>query len=290
MVVIRNFCYLDSDKLRSLSSQLFEGVTEYVISSDVQDHTVHDEQKGQLGSGQVIADIYKKVASSSQLKFLEDHAYTLFERRLGETARITKISENDETAELEHPFVLVSGRLALNDIGHMAKVAETFNEFGEAMFRVVNASEINAGKLGKPLSDNEVRAKAKASGMMMEPKFLQSLKTTLAFAFQDMLEAQIRVGQRLFSAPLKRSGLREPEHMLIQKFSRLSQANFTMLGVITQRGGGETPASPPDVSDASNLKDAMRTMMGHLHVLESSFSEPLAGEVIVDPVAIYISL
>ena len=53
--MIRNFVYLDSEKLRSLSSQLFEGVTDSVLKAEADETTAEESQKGPVGSGQVIS-------------------------------------------------------------------------------------------------------------------------------------------------------------------------------------------------------------------------------------------
>ena len=42
---IKSFIYLDEYKLASLSSQLFEGMTEYVLKSAVDTHTENTTQK-----------------------------------------------------------------------------------------------------------------------------------------------------------------------------------------------------------------------------------------------------
>jgi len=82
--MIRSFLYLDSQKLRSISSQLFEGVTDYILHSEGERKEDSEEQKATFSSGRILGDIFSKEKSSSEMKFLEDHAYSIFESRIGE--------------------------------------------------------------------------------------------------------------------------------------------------------------------------------------------------------------
>lgn len=62
---LKSFIYLDDQKMYSLSSQLFEGITQYILRerSDAieEEHT----QKGELMSGRIMADMMmQKIAKS----------------------------------------------------------------------------------------------------------------------------------------------------------------------------------------------------------------------------------
>lgn len=287
---IRNHIYLDSQKLRSLSSQLFEGVTEYVLKNETTEGKKEDSQKGPVGSGQVLADIFSRRDSSTELRFLEDHAYALFEDQLRSSDKITLISAPTSTTSFDNPFVLVTGQLTLHDVKDIVHVVESFNDIGEAMYRVTNRPDLAKGLHGKQLSDAEVRAKAREQNLQMDVKFSKALQTMLSFGYQDLLEAQIPIGSTLFSAPLKRDSLRESEQMLVQKYSRRSQIDFSLFGIVTQIGKQELDPPTGSVGESSNLKEAMRYMVSHMQTLESTFTGTQANEIVIDPVAIYMSL
>ena len=63
--MIRNFLYLDSQKLRSISSQLFEGFSERVIKRSHESKSEQETQKGPVASGRFLADILTVESSSS---------------------------------------------------------------------------------------------------------------------------------------------------------------------------------------------------------------------------------
>ncbi|SET65259.1 hypothetical protein SAMN05216326_15216 [Nitrosomonas marina] len=66
----------------SLSSQLFAGVTEYVLNESVSERSDSKEQKAIFGSGRVLGDILKRSDRKSEKKFLNDYSYTIFETEL----------------------------------------------------------------------------------------------------------------------------------------------------------------------------------------------------------------
>lgn len=56
--MIKSFIYLDEDKMYSLSSQLFSGITEYIVSSRSEQESESADQKGPIGSGRILAEIF----------------------------------------------------------------------------------------------------------------------------------------------------------------------------------------------------------------------------------------
>jgi len=70
--MIKNFVYLDVEKLHSLSSQVFEGVTEYVLNESSTESENSESQKGLVGSGRVLGDILRQSEKTSERKFLND--------------------------------------------------------------------------------------------------------------------------------------------------------------------------------------------------------------------------
>jgi hypothetical protein len=287
--VIRNFLYLDSEKLRSLSSQLFEGVADSVLQKTAETAEESGSQKGPVGSGRVLADIFSYQKSYTELRFLEDHAYTLFEEEI--LARKMVVNADSNAASLdfsECSFVRIVGELNINDTAVAANLIKNFNSLGASLYRVTNQASLEAKALGKPILDKEIEKLAKAQGLQMDAKFLEHLASLTEFGSKGVLEFQIAQAGKLFSAPAKRDSLREPEILTIQKYSRHSEANFTMLGIVTQYGKEKNASDAPvDVKDAGNFKGAMRTLSEHMRVLEDSLSGVLENEVVVDPIAVY---
>lgn len=287
--MIRNFLYLDSEKLRSLSSQLFEGVADSVLQQKTDSTQNSENQKGPVGSGKVLADIFRYQKSSTELRFLEDHAYTLFEEEILKRKLVVNADSNTSSLNFENcSFVRIVGELNINDTMVAANLIKNFNSFGASLYRVTNQATLEAKALGKPIHDKEIEKLARAEGLQMDAKFLEHLGNLTEFGSKGILEFQIAQAGKLFSAPAKRESLREAEILTIQKYSRHSEANFTMLGIITQYGKKKNaPEVPDDTKDAENFKGAMRNLSEHMRVLEDALSGVLENEVVVDPIAIY---
>lgn len=281
--MIRNFLYLDSEKLRSISSQLFEGVTEQVVLSSGDKDSKEESQKGPINSGRVLADIFAQERSTSELRFLEDHAYTLFEERLVLEKMVDDLSAG-EAAKTSKSFVKITGRLSINDTAVTSLTLKEFNALGEAQWRAVN-EQFNSLKF---TPDAEARKKAGEIGLQMNKKFTDSISYLVDFGFKGMLEFSISIADHLFSAPIKRQFLRESEDMLLHKYSRVTQGDFVILGFVTQKGSGEADTEvPPDVADADGIKAAIRAVSLHLRTVEQTFAGPLKNEIVIDPIAVY---
>lgn len=285
--MIRNFLYLDSEKLRSISSQLFEGVTEQILLTERDGDTDQESQKAPLGSGRVLANIFSKESSSSELKFLEDHAYTIFEERLIEL-NLVNLIESSSQVDIEKKFIKISSRLRVNDLATSHKMLREFNEVGDAIWRVSNIATISGGDKGKPLSEGEIKRRAAAEGLQLDKRFAESAARLIEFGYDGMLEASMVLDDLLFSAPLKRNFLRDAENLILHKYSRHTQTNFSMIGIVTQRADNSSGEETlPQVKDADGIKEAMRALALHLRTVEQFFAGPSAGETIIDPIAIY---
>lgn len=286
-MVIRNFIYSDSEKIRSLSSQIFEGVSESFALSKSNTVEQTEDQKGPVGSGRLLGDIFSQSDSSTETKFLEDFAYTLLEAKLISDDLVAEISSANEDVNFSKSFIKITAKLDVNDLSHSSKVLSEFNNLGEAFWRVTN-EKLEWDPRSKSLPDNEVRKQAGQSGMFLNKKVADAASYILNFGYGDLIEVNMTTGKSLFSAPIKREFLRDDERMFVHKYSRTSQSNFTMLGIITQRGSFDNmSASLPDVADADGMKNAMRTLSLHLRELENTYSAPSSNEIIIDPIAIY---
>ena len=94
MGCIKSFVYLDEYKMYSISSQLFEGLTEYVLSGKKSEYAKSEEQKGKILSGNLMGEILVKEQSSTEKKYLHDYAYNLFENKLSEMGVLYTVPQN----------------------------------------------------------------------------------------------------------------------------------------------------------------------------------------------------
>ena len=309
---IKSFLYLDEYKMYSISSQIFGGLTEYLI--DYHETTREDEerQSGPLGSGRVMANILKSESRTAERKYLHDYSYSLFEAHLKENGKVLSVSEDNINGVIDcvndFGFVEVRARAVFNDMRVIRSTITNFNALGEALAYVTNIEQIQEVQQQAEAASNTVRDRnqrarlreqtkaltdlenmAKLQGLHLDPTFLTKLGFLLEYGFQDQFEVQMTIGEYPFSAILKREYLREAEHLLVRKYSRFSEKRFVLLGTIAQ-----SPGTPPavgseyieegaDDSTPSTIKGAIMAMVSRLFQMESSFSGKSENEAIIDP-------
>jgi len=305
--MIKNFLYLDVEKLHSLSSQVFEGVTEYILDETFSEKHEKESQKGPVGSGRIVGDILRLGEKVSQRKYLHDYSYTLLEEKLTKDNRVSVFDSNKKPSEIiENTFIKITAKAIFNDIRTINYTLENFNEIGKALTHVSKYEEIEALReeleVLKAQKNNKEKAKldrefknltnlnaiAKESGLSHNQKFLDDLALVLKYGFQDQLEIQMKLGDKLFSANLKRDSLRENENLIVRKYSRKTEVEVVLFGIITQQGN--TDVEPEEEQSNSNIKEAVMTLIEQMTTIESEFTGRLDHEVVIDPIALYIEL
>ena len=133
---------------------------------------------------------------------------------------------------------------------------------------------------------------AKQQGLYQDPKLLENLEFILNYGFQDQFEVQIPVDQYSFSANLNREYLREDVDLLVKRYSRFSEKDFVIFGIISQ--GLTEPSNDNsktvDAFDTSQMKEIIMQFVAGLSGIEDSLSGKLDSEVVVEPIAIYREL
>jgi hypothetical protein len=139
MATLKNFLYLDEYKMYSLSSQIFEGITEYLISNKTQAKEDYEDQKGPFGSGRIIADIIREESQIQEKRFLHDFSYHVFESHLQAQGKVKNIDKDSveefKEEDAENLFVRVKARGTFNDTEIIRETVAGFNKLGEAFAR-----------------------------------------------------------------------------------------------------------------------------------------------------------
>lgn len=308
--MIRNILYLDEQKLYSLSSQVLEGVTEYLLTEINSEKEESETQKGPVASGRALADAMRQSTTSVERRVQHDHAFALFENKLLESGLVADVASATNTTPPEFKsFIRVTAPASFIDAAKITTLLGMFNQIGEALAYVTNNDSIQAVreaietakknpqgkakladiiKKGKAFTD--VTQLAKGLNLYQDPKYLENLSLLTEFAFSDQIEIQQRVGGLLYSTPLKRESLRESEGLIIKKYSRKTERSLVVLGVATQTAvAPNISTAGPDFKPA-NMKEAVTDLLDHIAAMESSLSGKVEHEVVIDPIAVYVSL
>ena len=136
MQKIKSFLYLDEYQLYSMASQMFEGITEYLIDYQRTTREEEESQRGPFSSGRFVANILQSESTKQQNKYLHDYTYTLFERELKNANAINDVSSDnivDRIANIENAsFIEVRAKAIFNDMNIIKATMDDFNELGEA--------------------------------------------------------------------------------------------------------------------------------------------------------------
>lgn len=306
---IKSFIYLDEDKMYSISSQLFEGMTQYILQEETDGLNDVNSQKGNFLSGRFMADMMFQSRSKSEMRNLHDFAFNLFEKELENRGILYDVKCNDEISDLQDKgFVRIRGKIFFCDYARMQYIIENFNNIGRALGRLQgatfyeqieeikhNANETkdrekrNRQQQNAKYSEKQIENLLKSAGLVLDEKYVKNLSTVMKFGYQDGFEVRIILEDSplLFSAVINQSCLKENENVLISKYSRITEKEFTVIGVITQVGNPK-PKLPNN--EGVDMKTATQGMHEMIANLEMQFNGRSSNECIIDPIAIFTEL
>ena len=312
--MIKSFIYLDEQKMYSLSSQIFEGITEYVLNESGGESQDSESQKGPVGSGRTLANVIKSSSKSTEKKFLHDYSLSIFERYLMEEGRILDLSGPDvdmESLKLsvnDYSFVKVRARAVFNDAHKIIELFTEFNEIGQALAHMGAQEKISEARakideiksLGGSKSKiaaieaefkkmTNLSSLAKAGGLYQDPKFLSDAALLIKYGFSDQFEIKQKLNDVMFTSCLKRKFLREEVDLLVKKYSRKTDRDIVVFGVISQTFT-TNELEIDDDAEYPNMKAGLMMMVEHLAQIEHSISGKQNNEIVIDPIAAYFEV
>ena len=317
---IRSFLYLDNYKMYSFSSQIFEGLTEYIVTNKTDEEFNSESQKGPIGSGRLLADIIQKSNNQSEKRFLHDYSYSLFEESLVNEKKVLELNKDnveDKIKEIEeYSFVKVTGRVIFNDLKIIEHTLSNFNKIGYALGYVSQKADYEEKLKSlndqlKKIEDRNQRAKAKnlmksktdfikvlkEQGLQKDEEFLKQLTYVLDYGYNQQFEIQIPLNNDfMFSAQLNREFLKDNENRIIKKYSRETEKEFVLFGVLTQIKSDKDKEDlvmknyDSDGEEEKGMKEALMIVVKSLIGVENTFTGKLDYEYLVDPIAVYMEL
>lgn len=302
--MIRHFLYLDEQKMYSLSSQLFEGITEYILNENTSDKKEETQQKGPIASGRILADVINSTVKSSEKRFLHDYSYNLLEKKLIEQKNILEVN-NENINEIEkYSFIKIKAKATFNDINKINELFQNFNKLGEGITRLTVEEEIEKkiklasssdellkieSESKKLRDDKHIHKLAKERNLYKNEKFLNELTMLTNYGFSEEFEIQQKINNYLFTSTLNRDFLREKENILIKKYARKTEKDIFVVGIITQTSKENIP-NLSDIQVPKNMRQGLSGMIEHLNLIEYSLFGKAENEIIIDPIAVYTEL
>ena len=274
---IKVFIYLDEDKMYSLSSQLFEGITNEILSGDSTIYGNGTSQKGAFASGSFMANMMFQQSMRSESRSLNDFAFTVFEDELIRRKMIYCVDRVDKLESLKGKgFVKISGKIAINDYSNMLNAIDHFNDIGKA---------VGYFQHGNSLSERQL----KDEGLFLEKSLQENVKNLISFGYKDRLEIVFSNQETnlVYSTTVNRKYLKDSEGILISRYSCYPEKFFSMVGIISQIGEERLPE--PEL-DGDGFKKNIRLINSKTAGMENSFNARATNECIIDPIAIFTEI
>lgn len=324
MTSVRDFIYLDTDRVTSLYSQVFQGVAEQIVHSFVDSVASTDRQKsGFLGGGSVEAQV-AEVSRRTESKILHDHIYNRLEARLNPAIVLCNdLSQNNFRDVLQNAFLIkATGPAEIEDYSRMDQIMERFNELGAVIaYSSFNSEEVR--QLAAVLNDavkrttdstekaelrsklkvlGDVKAFAKEKGLYQNEEVLKGLRLMAHMFRPNGFEISVIPSglepALAFRGIVNRECLRFSEDLLRSMYAGTVLSPWTIVGQITYLpGDGRSAAGldscnpvegKSDDPDQPSMREPFRQMFVASRALERMFLEGGSRmEVIVSPLAIY---
>lgn len=275
MTAIRNFIYLDNDKLNSLYSQVFHGVAEAIVESYFGETQKSNEQKS---IGKTVDEKVGEISGITSNKILHDYMYNKFEDKISEKI----VDCNTQKVDI-HPnsFVKVSGKARIEDYDRLKFYLDSFNDLGMAL-AYMQKEELGANK-------SNLREIARQNGLQQDQKMLNGLKTFIDMFELSGYEVIINSQDVFYRGILNKEYLRISADDIRMLYGNTPCMEWTMMGQITQ----VFPQTKKDNTvmniAGTDLKQVLVNVFNSLNEVESCFFS-YSGECVyhVLPVAIYI--
>ncbi len=311
---MKNFVYLDEYKMYSLSSQVMEGVTDFVIKESKRSETDSEEQKGPMSSGKRMAEIIETASASVEKRFLHDYAYSLFEDKLVELDKIVFLSDEscfDDIAadKAGRRIVRVRAKADFLDASDILKSLNTLVDMQEALSIIGANDRREEILLELAILGQASNKKGAASALKHELDFLsksqigrdkvvndrlqyKNLAAVLEHGFKGRLDVRMSLQDFKVSADLKRDCLKDPEDFIFKTYSRVANIELVLLGVVTQLREHEEDDLDSDelATQDSTLSEVVANTTKALHELEGHFTRVQGKQVVIDPIALYLEL
>lgn len=276
MDVIRNFIYLDNDKLNSLYSQVFEGVAEAIIESYFGETQNKEEQKS---IGKTLEEKVGEISGTSANKVLHDHMYNKFEAKIGD--KIIFCNEIKDASLIKpNSIIKVTGKTEIEDYKRLNFMMGEFNKLGIALAWTQKDS------LGT--TKNNARELARKQGWQMEKELIESINTFIESFEKDGYEIVVKNQEEVYRGIANRKYLRLSEDDIRMLYGSKPCMEWTMVGQVTQAYPKQDEGKL-DESEGECLKKALSDMINAIDELEEAFFSYGDKKVYhVLPIAVYI--
>ncbi len=310
-ISLKNFIYVDTEKVYSIASQLLGGVTETSRQEEGMALEESDSSKGKLLEGLSHTDTVMNSKNSTRVSTPHDYYISEFLKVLNENNKIYTIDESYCQGHAVGKLVKITAQVWFDDFNKIYEFAKNagdlFGALGLMQFkeRFSNIEEYLENTPKNSRNSDEYQIAKKIYNQRNNPKQLakifdpnldednfKPMIPILDFAYSDFFRLRQSVGGLKILSFIDREFLRDNEHTLIRKLSRKSRIDLTVVGIITQDLLCENDARVNDEenSDDGDMMAKFEEMQSAMKEMEETFVNKKDNEIIVDPLIVYMDI
>lgn len=296
---LRDFIYLDTDRLKSIIAQFEGGIATSATEGKITTKQLEAEIKGNL-----IAVVNAKGGASylwqnenKETKSLHDYIYNKVEEILVSNELLTKIPEDITSEDVSSglakdmisptSFILIKGKVNINDYKKMKNIIEKFNELGKFIGR--------CSIMGKDMSDFTKKQQQDAlveaqNSMKIDDWLLKGIDLFIETFYKDRLVIKLAPFddslQFHFAGDLNKAYLREEIDSIIYKYGTAPQEEWTIFAQVASIPK-ENNEGRVNIVGGSELEIGMSDIFNSLREVEYMAQQILFPEIAITPIAVY---
>lgn len=256
---IRDFIYLDGDKLYSLYSQVNEGLANQIVQSKLKGEQQQKSQESPVGEGGSVESLYSDLIHSTESKVLHDYMYAQLEEQIKSSiSEPTNVTKDNYREKFKDTFLVkVKGNAEIADYERLKQILENINKMaqGIAYLQAVEALGMTihqAKGIAGFVDDKRERQRylqllkrfdnpeglAKEYGLLQDEKHFGYLAFFIDLFYQDQIEIVIKskadeANTIDFRGLINKEWLRIKPDFLRMLYSGLTEFDWVMVGQIT---------------------------------------------------------
>ncbi|MDE6708752.1 MAG: hypothetical protein K2K06_12045 [Oscillospiraceae bacterium] len=279
--ILRDFIYIDKDKMYSLYSQIFEGVAESLMESISMSN---EETKKEGSPKKNLEERIIEASVKTQNIVLFDHIYNMLEEKL--SPYLLNINETTTREDIKTDSIIkITGYALIEDYEHLSYLMGNLNSIGMALATLTMQSQVGENKT---ISKNAVEQAAREYGLVLDKKLCDSIVSVIENFHGSLMEVTVEHSENPFNlgfkAPLDSQYLRLSPNMLRNLYGYKPCMKWTIVGEVTSIVDTSTEFEHKN-------KSMFAEMFKQLDQVDNAFTkmnESVSNIVRIAPIAVYI--
>ncbi|AKB35540.1 hypothetical protein MSSAC_0950 [Methanosarcina siciliae C2J] len=294
---VRDFIYIDIDRVKSIISQLEEGLIDQteILSGSSEGSTLSGEG-GLIGIFKAEADLNLNFHRQlSETKSLHDYIYNKVEKLLLSESQLLRIpneefcvySEKLRNSLSDTSFILIRGKIAINDFSQLRKLVSNFAELSKFIARCSIAAKTDLSKSQAKLAydnlvndfNNNFDKNTKEGLILVFDMFYQDRTVVKIFPFRDNLDFR-------FVGNLNKSYLRDDIESIIYKYGTEPVSYWVIFGQIASIPPKNRSNKMQEMT-GNQIEKALHGLFDANREIEKMAQSVTFPEIAITPIAIY---